>query len=75
MAGCASSCTSRWILRGGLLRWFTDQHLGPRDIWGRFAQQQGYGIVEDYVRGLDARFGAGTEVTLFVLSRSCMHQT
>ena len=46
-------------LRGGLFRWFTDQHVGARDIWGRFAQRQGYGTVEDYLRGLDARFGAG----------------
>lgn len=49
-------------LRGGLLRWFTDQHVGARDIWGRFAQRQGYGIVEDYLRGLDARFGTGAAV-------------
>jgi hypothetical protein len=31
----------------------------PNEIWGRFAQHTGYGMVEDYVRACDARFGPG----------------
>lgn len=46
-------------LRGGMLRWFSDQHVTPREIWGEFAQRGGYGVVEDYVRGCDRRFGPG----------------
>jgi hypothetical protein len=48
-------------LRGGLLRWFSDQGVGPQMIWGGFAQRNGYGTVEDYVRRCDARFGEGAE--------------
>jgi hypothetical protein len=46
-------------LRGGMLRWFSDQHVTPTEIWGQFAQRGGYGMVEDYLRGCDARFGRG----------------
>ena len=50
-------------LRGGLLRWFSDQQVGANLIWGAFAQRQGYGTVEDYARACDARFGNGAEAT------------
>jgi hypothetical protein len=50
-------------VRGGLLRWFSDQHVGPNLIWGAFAQRQGYGTVEDYVRACDRRLGDGAEAT------------
>jgi hypothetical protein len=50
-------------LRGGLLRWFSDQQVGANLIWGAFAQGQGYGTVEDYVRSCDRRLGDSAEAT------------
>ena len=47
-------------LRGGLLRWFSERDVGPTAIWGRFAQLNGYGTVEDLARSYDDRFGPGS---------------
>lgn len=46
-------------VRGALVRYFKDKSAKPDAIWSRYAQEQGYGTLADYMRDCDRRFGPG----------------